>query len=95
MAKRLQVLSPQYKTIKVYLFTKIKIIKHKLSEIQEHSWDFPCGPVDKTLPSNAGVVGSIHGQAAKIPHAFWPKNQNIKQKQHCNKFNKDFRKGWH
>ena len=42
----------------------------------------------KTLPSNAEHVGSIPCQGAKIPHASWPKNQNIKQKQYCNKFNK-------
>ena len=47
------------------------------------------------MPSNAGVVGSIPGQGAKIPRASWPKNQNIKQKQHCNKFNKDFLNGIH
>ena len=49
----------------------------------------------KTLPSNAGGVGSIPGQGAKIPHALPPKNQNIKQKQYCNKFNKDFKNGPH
>ena len=27
----------------------------------------------KTLPSKAGVVGSIPGQRAKIPRASWPK----------------------
>ena len=32
---------------------------------------------------------------AKIPHALWPKNQNIKQKQCYNKFNKDFKNGPH
>ena len=46
----------------------------------------------KTSPSNAEGAGSIPGWGAKIPHASWPKNQNIKQKQHCNKFNKDFKK---
>ena len=55
-------------------------------------WDFPGGPVVKTSPSNAGDVGSIPGRAAKIPHALQPKHQNIKQKQYCNKFNKDFKK---
>ena len=56
--------------------------------------DFPGGPVVKTLPSNAGGAGSIPGQGANIPHASGPKkkNQNIKQKQYCNKFNKDFKK---
>ena len=47
----------------------------------------------KTLPSNTGGAGSIPGWGAKIPHASQPKNQkNIKQKQYCNKFNKDFKK---
>ena len=27
----------------------------------------------------------------KIPRASWPKNQNIKQKQHCSKFKEDFK----
>ena len=49
----------------------------------------------ETLPSNAGSVGSIPGRGAKIPHASWPKSQNIKQKQYCNKFNKDFKSGPH
>ena len=50
---------------------------------------FPGGPVVKTSPSNSGGAGSIPGRGAKIPHALWPKNQNIKQKQNCNEFNKD------
>ena len=53
--------------------------------------DFPGGPVVKTSPSNAGVAGSISGQGAKIPHASRPKNQNVKQKQYCNKFDKDLK----
>ena len=54
--------------------------------------DFPGSPVVKTLPSNAGGAGSIPGLGAKIPHALRPKNQNITQKQYCNKFNKDLKK---
>ena len=46
----------------------------------------------KTSPSKAGGVGSIPGQGVKIPHASGPKNQNRKQKQYCNKFNKDLKK---
>ena len=57
--------------------------------------DFPGSPVVKTMPSNAGGAGSIPGWGAKIPHASWPKNQNIKQNQHCNKFNKNFKNGPH
>ena len=49
----------------------------------------------KTSPSNAGGTGLIPGRGAKIPHASQPKNQNIKQKQYCNEFNKDFRNGPH
>ena len=45
----------------------------------------------KTLPSNEGGAGSIPGQGAKIPHASGPEKQNIKQKQYCDKFNKDFK----
>ena len=55
--------------------------------------DTPGGPVVKTVPSNAGGVGLIPGRGAKIPHASQPKNQNLKkQKQHCNKLNKDLKK---
>ena len=49
----------------------------------------------KTLPSNAGGVGSIPAGDAKSPYASWPKDQTIKQKQYCNKFNKDFKNGPH
>ena len=52
--------------------------------------DFPRSPVDNTLPSNAGGVGSIPGRGSRTPHASWPNNQNIKQKQYCNK---DFKNG--
>ena len=53
--------------------------------------DFPGGPVVKTLPSSAGSAASIPGRRAKIPHALQPGKQNIKQRQYCNKFNKDFK----
>ena len=52
----------------------------------------PGSPGVKTLPSNAVCAGLIPGHRAKILHASWPKNQNIKQKQYYNKFNKDFKK---
>ena len=55
----------------------------------------PGRPVVETSPSNAGGVGSIPGWGAKISHALQPKNQNIKRKQYCNKFNKDFKNGPH
>ena len=55
--------------------------------------DLPGSPVVKTSPSNARVVGLIPGRRAKISHASRPKNQNIKQKQYCNKFNTDFKNG--
>ena len=37
-----------------------------------------------------GDEGSIPGWEAKIPQASRPKKQSLKQKQYCNKFNKDF-----
>ena len=43
------------------------------------------------LPSNAGGAGLILGQGARTPHLTSPKNHNIKQKQYCIKFKKDFK----
>ena len=54
--------------------------------------EFPGGSVVKTLPANAGSAGSNPGQEAKLLHASLSKNQHMKQKQYCNKFNKDFKK---
>ena len=54
---------------------------------------FPGGPMVKTSPASAGGAGSIPGQGAKIPQASRPRNQNTKQTQYCNKFNKDFKNG--
>ena len=51
------------------------------------SGDSSGGPAVKTLPSNAGSVGSILGQGTKIPQVLWSKNQSIKQKQYYNKLN--------
>ena len=51
-------------------------------------WDFPGGSEVKTLPPSAGGVGSIPGQGAKFPHAFWPKSQDIKQREYWSKFHK-------
>ena len=49
--------------------------------------------VVKNLPSNTRGASSIPGQRAKIPHASESKKQkqNTKQKQYCNKLNKDFK----
>ena len=44
-----------------------------------------------TSPSNAGGVGSIPCWGTKMPCDLWPQNQNIRQKQYCNRFNKDFK----
>ena len=43
----------------------------------------------------AGGACLIPGQEAKIPHASWPENQNVKQKQYCNKFSKNLKNGPH
>ena len=39
----------------------------------------------QALPTSAGGVGLIPSWGTNIPHASWPKNQNLKQKQYCNK----------
>ena len=55
------------------------------------------GPVVKTLPFNAMSASIIPGWRVKILHALQAKTnkqtnkQNTKQKQNCNKFNKDFK----
>ena len=45
----------------------------------------------KTSPSRAASAGLIPGWGARAPRLHRQKNQNIKQKQYCNKFNKDFK----
>ena len=46
--------------------------------------------------STQGGSGLISGLGAKIPHELQPKKQSMKrQKQYCNKFNKDFKNGPH
>ena len=58
--------------------------------------EFPGSQVVKNLPSNAGGAGLNPGQGGNnIPNGSRPKNQNIKQKQSCNKFNKDFKNDPH
>ena len=59
--------------------------------------NFPVGPVVKTLSSTAGGMDSIPGLGAKIPSTCLAaeKPKNVKQKQQCNKFNKDVKNGPH
>ena len=45
----------------------------------------------KTLPYSAGGAGLILGRELT---SLMMKHENIKQKQYCNKFNKDFKKKW-
>ena len=56
-------------------------------------WNFPGSPVVKTSPSKAGSAGSTPGWESNIPCASLQKKQNKKQKQYCNKFNKNFKNG--
>ena len=55
-------------------------------------WDFPSGPVVQTSAFSAGC-GFSPCRGAKIPLAWQPKPHNIKQKQYCSKFSKDFKNG--
>ena len=71
-------------------------LKYGQSDLyKKHLGDFPGGPVVKTSPSNVGVrVWSLVGELrSHMPRG--QKNQNIKQKQYCNKFNKDLKKMVH
>ena len=38
----------------------------------------PGGTVIRTLPSDAEGAGSASSQGDRIPHALWPKSQNVK-----------------
>ena len=62
---------------------------------QKEHRDDPGSPVVKISPSYARCVGSIPGRGAKIPHVSLQIKTNIKQKQYCNIFNKDFKNGPH
>ena len=55
----------------------------------------PGGSMVETSPSNAGDVGSVSGQGTEIPPTLQPKNQNVRQRQYCNEFSKDFKNGPH
>ena len=78
-------MSRKYDTTGVLLELRLRIQWNLLEKL---------GKVE-TLPSNAGGLGSIPGQGVKIPDASWPGNQNIQQKQCCNKFNKGFKNSPH
>ena len=61
-------------------------------------WDLPLNYGNKplkghlgNLPSNIGAECSIPGWEAKVPHVLQSRNQNIKQKQYCNKSNKNLK----
>ena len=73
-------------------YKKLRSLSHCL---KRNCQDLPGGPMVKTLPSSAGDVGSIPSQGVKNPCASRSKNQNVKQKQYCNKFNESFKNGPH
>ena len=51
------------------------------------------GPIDWTLPSDAGGAGLIPGRGAKITHVSKGQKKITEQKQYCNKFNKHYKNG--
>ena len=82
------------------IFTKCVWKQHHLfievcTQQKAPSRDFPdCQRLRLYLP----MQDSIPGERAKIPHTSWQKTNkqtNIKQKQYCNKFNKDFKNSPH
>ena len=60
-------------------------------QLSRFVWDFP------SFSTKAFVVVQAPSYVwlCATPHALGPKSQNIKQKQYCNKFNKDVRNGPH
>ena len=70
------------------LFFKCNTLKSFLGISLPVQWLRLCLPME-------GGVGVIICQGVKIPHTSQPKNENIKQKQYCNKFNKYFKNGPH
>ena len=84
--------SSMYKDILAHCFNRQHTHTHTH---YKYDGDFPGCPVVKTLSYNAGSVSLISGRGAEIPHASWPEHQNIKQKQYCNKSNKDFENAPH
>ena len=78
-----------------YLLTWTDTMLSKNTGSKNTCRDSPGDPVVETSLFNAGRSSSIPGGEAKILQAWWPKHRNIKQKQYCNKFNKDFKNGLH
>ena len=46
----------------------VNVLLWYLIQKENFLWDFPSGPMVKTLPSNAGGTCSIPGQRTKILH---------------------------
>ena len=66
---------------------------HHMFKFLELYGDFPGGPTVKTLPFSTRGAGLIPGWGTKTPDAWQPRNQNMKQKQSCNKLNRDLKNG--
>ena len=63
--------------IKTWVYILMGVFKKNKDITLVYCGDFSGGPVVKTLPFNTGSVGLIPHQGTKIPHASWPKNQNM------------------
>ena len=64
---------PQYWTVRL---EKVHSEESSKTRTEIYLGDVPGGPV----PSSAGGEDSVPGWRAKIPHASWPKNQNMKNR---------------
>ena len=87
-------INPEYSLEGLMMKLKLQYFGH-LIQRTDSLGDSLGGTVVQTLLSKPRGVGLIPGWGTKIPHASWPKKQIIKQKQYCNKFNKDFKNGLH
>ena len=83
-------------SISAYQTTEKRLFQEKIKLQSKHIvGNFLGSPMVKTSPSNGAGTGSIPGWRAKMPRASRPENQNRRQKQYCNKFNKDLKNGPH
>ena len=60
-------------------FDQISVVDAFLYLLSKQQETFLGNPVVRTSLTDAGGIGLIPGWGAQIPHALWPKNQDIKQ----------------
>ena len=76
----------------------MELLFHEISKVHKNTCRGCTSPLVQWLQFHLPVRGgwsSVRGWGIKTPHASGPKPQTIKQKQYCNKVNKDFKNCLH